>query len=110
MNVTDAELGAFFDKHEARYDDDDANFCEECEADWPCVTARIGMELHRLHFSEGDLLAATAELRRGDGTYYLTEERAMAPGIADGWPDVIPAPHTKNGRLVKRKFAIVDAQ
>ena len=56
------------------------------------------------------LLAATTELRRGDGTYYLTEERAMAPGIADGWPDVIPAPHTKNGRLVKRKFAIVDAQ
>lgn len=35
---------------------------------------------------------------------YITQERAFAPGIADGWPDVIPAPHTPNGRLVKRQF------
>ena len=49
---------------------------------------------------------ATEELRSGDGTYYLTEERAMAPGIADGWPYVIKAPHTKNGRLVKRVFSL----
>lgn len=50
--------------------------------------------------------AATKDLRAGDGVYYLTQERAMAPGIADGWPDVIKAPHTKNGRLVKRVFAL----
>ncbi len=43
-----------------------------------------------------------AELERGDGIYYVTEERAFAPGIADGWPAVIPAPHSKNGRLVRR--------
>ena len=69
-----------------------------------------GGSIHRLAVEWRELRAATAELRSGDGTYYLTQERAMAPGIADGWPDVIPAPHTKNGRLVKRKFAIVDAQ
>ena len=34
--------------------------------------------------------------------WYETQERAFAPGIADGWPKVIPAPHTKNGRLVRR--------
>lgn len=33
--------------------------------------------------------------------YYETQERAMAPGIADGWPKIIAAPHTKNGRLVQ---------
>lgn len=36
--------------------------------------------------------------------YYIAEERAMAPGIAggyDAWPQTIPAPHTKNGRLSK---------
>ena len=43
------------------------------------------------------------ELEKGDGIYYVTQERAFAPGIADGWPKVIPAPHTKNGRLVQRK-------
>lgn len=43
-----------------------------------------------------------AELQRGDGVYYLAEERAMAPGSSEGWPAVIPAPHTKNGRLVRR--------
>ena len=31
--------------------------------------------------------------------FYVTEERAFAPGIAGGWPEIIPAPHTKNGRL-----------
>lgn len=31
--------------------------------------------------------------------YYVTQERVMAPGIADGWPEIIKAPHTKNGRL-----------
>ena len=39
----------------------------------------------------------------GEGTYYIAQEIAMAPGIADGWPDVIPAPHTSNGRLVKKE-------
>lgn len=33
--------------------------------------------------------------------YYETQERCMAPGIADGWPEVIAAPHTKNGRLFR---------
>lgn len=49
-----------------------------------------------------------AELEKGDGTYYVTEERAFAPGVADGWPKVIPAPHTKNGRLVRRKVGTDD--
>lgn len=35
--------------------------------------------------------------------FYETQERAFAPGVADGWPEVIPAPHTKNGRLVRRQ-------
>jgi len=26
----------------------------------------------------------------------------MVPGIADGWPETIAAPHTRNGRLVRR--------
>ena len=43
-----------------------------------------------------------AELERGNTIYYICQERAFAPGIADGWPEVIPAPHTKHGRLVKR--------
>ena len=43
-------------------------------------------------------------LSTGDGIYYITQERAMAPGIADGWPEVIPAPHTPHGRLVRRQF------
>lgn len=34
--------------------------------------------------------------------WYETQERAFAPRIADGWPPVIAAPHTKNGRLVRR--------
>ena len=42
------------------------------------------------------------ELEQGNGVYYVTEERAFAPGVADGWPAGIPAPHTKNGRLVLR--------
>ena len=33
--------------------------------------------------------------------YYEAQERAFAPGIADGWPQTIPAPHTPHGRLVK---------
>lgn len=35
--------------------------------------------------------------------WYETQERAFAPGIADGWPAVIKAPHTKHGRLVRRE-------
>lgn len=35
--------------------------------------------------------------------YYECQERAMAPGIGDGWPEVIAAPHTKNARLVRRE-------
>ena len=45
------------------------------------------------------------ELEQGNGVYYVTQERAFAPGVADGWPAVIPAPHTKNGRLVRRVVA-----
>ena len=43
-----------------------------------------------------------AELESGDGIYYVTQERANAPDIAAGWPKVIPAKHTKNGRMVRR--------
>lgn len=50
------------------------------------------------------------ELEKGDGFYYVTQERAFAPGIADGWPEVIPAPHTKNGRLVRRTVAEREAR
>lgn len=39
--------------------------------------------------------------------YYVTQERAMAPGIAGEWPDVIMHPKTKNGRL-KRSQAVKD--
>ena len=34
--------------------------------------------------------------------WYQTQERAFAPDIAKGWPEVIAAPHTKNGRLVRQ--------
>lgn len=34
--------------------------------------------------------------------WYETQERAFAPGIGDGWPKVVAAPHTKNARLVRR--------
>lgn len=35
-----------------------------------------------------------------DGPFwYQTQERAMAPGVGDGWPEIIPAPHTPNARL-----------
>jgi hypothetical protein len=37
--------------------------------------------------------------------YYECQERAMAPGIGDGWPRVIAAPHTKNARLIRREGA-----
>lgn len=33
--------------------------------------------------------------------YYVTQERAMAPGISGDWPEVIPKPGNPNGRLVK---------
>lgn len=33
--------------------------------------------------------------------YYECQERAMAPGIGDGWPEFIKAPHTKHARLVR---------
>lgn len=49
--------------------------------------------------------ALIAELEAGDGTYYIAQEMAMAPGIAGEWPTVIPHPKTKNGRLVKRQWA-----
>ncbi len=35
--------------------------------------------------------------------WYETEERAMAPGCGDGWPEVIQAPHTSKARLVRRE-------
>jgi hypothetical protein len=33
--------------------------------------------------------------------FYVTEERAFAPGIAGNWPKVIVKPDNPNGRLVK---------
>lgn len=33
--------------------------------------------------------------------FYVTQERAFAPGIAGEWPQVIPKPGNKNGRLIK---------
>lgn len=33
--------------------------------------------------------------------YYITEEKAFAPGIASEWPHIIPKPDNPNGRLVK---------
>lgn len=40
--------------------------------------------------------------KKTDGpVYYEAQEKALAPGIADGWPATIRAPHTKNGRLKK---------
>ena len=40
--------------------------------------------------------------------WYECQERAMAPRIADGWPEIIPAPHTPNGRLVRREMPSPD--
>lgn len=31
--------------------------------------------------------------------FYISQEAAFAPGIAGDWPDVIPKPGNKNGRL-----------
>src|SRR3990167_6080839 len=39
-------------------------------------------------------------------TYYVAHERAMAPGIAGEWPEVIPHTTSKHGRLVKIKNPI----
>jgi hypothetical protein len=33
--------------------------------------------------------------------FYVTQERALAPGIAGDWPKIIPKPDSPNGRLVK---------
>jgi hypothetical protein len=45
---------------------------------------------------------------KGQGpVYYIAQERAFAPGIAGEWPEVIKAPHSKHGRLVRR-FGDVD--
>jgi hypothetical protein len=33
--------------------------------------------------------------------FYITQERALAPGIAGDWPKIIPKPDNPNGRLVK---------
>lgn len=33
--------------------------------------------------------------------FYVTEEKAMAPGIAGEWPAVIAKPDSPNGRLRK---------
>ena len=83
--------------------------CYHCWEPWPC---EVIMALDALAAESTRLRERAAhgvlteeqitELGRGDGIYYVCQERAFAPGIADGWPDIIPAPHTKNGRLVKR--------
>lgn len=31
--------------------------------------------------------------------FYMSQERAMTPGISGAWPNIIP--HNKNGRLVR---------
>ena len=59
-------------------------------------------EVARLRAEVEALREALGEITKGDGVYYLTQEAAMAPGISGKWPDVIPAPHTPHGRLVKR--------
>lgn len=69
--------------------------CLHCGLEMRAYVATLEAENARLR-------EALCELTDGDGIYYITQERAMAPGIAHGWPDMIPAPHTKNGRLVKR--------
>jgi hypothetical protein len=33
--------------------------------------------------------------------FYITQERALAPGIAGDWPKIIPKPDSPNGRLLK---------
>lgn len=83
--------------------------CEACAVTWPCdvIAAMDALEAEstmlRERAAHGVLTEEQiTELGRGDGIYYVCQERAFAPGIADGWPDIIPAPHTKNGRLVKR--------
>ena len=48
--------------------------------------------------------ALIAELRQGDGTYYVAQERAFAPGIAGEWPKVIAHPKNRHGRLIKRQW------
>lgn len=35
---------------------------------------------------------------------YVTQEKAMAPGIVREWPNVIPHPTDRNGRLVKKSL------
>jgi hypothetical protein len=42
------------------------------------------------------------ELRKGDGLYYVAQERAFATGIAGNWPPVIAHPTSTHGRLVRR--------
>lgn len=56
-----------------------------------------------------EVRATAAEGEAGSGErhsqrsfWYQAQERAMAPGIADGWPEVIKAPHSPHGRLVRR--------
>lgn len=38
--------------------------------------------------------------------FYITQESAFAPGIVRDWPEVIPLPKNKNGRLVKSKTSL----
>lgn len=69
-------------------------WCDGCKLNYMLSHKVLDTEQERL----------IAELEQGNGTYYITQERAMAPGIAGHWPDVIPHPKTKNGRLVKRTW------
>lgn len=45
-------------------------------------------------------LSSNKEAYETRTTYYVAQERAMAPGIVRDWPKVIPHPTDKNGRLV----------
>ena len=37
--------------------------------------------------------------------FYVSQERAMAPGCSGEWPDIIPHPTSPNGRLVRMSAA-----
>lgn len=78
-----------------------ANLTNAEELNWRSAPFGV-LEVRALLASHERMRLALEELTGGDGVYYVTQERAMAPGIADRWPAVIPAPHTPNGRLVKR--------
>lgn len=65
-----------------------------------------GLQIRKVKLVDADSVVVPRglmeELKDGDGVYYIAQERAMAPGIAGDWPDIIPHPTNRNGRLLKR--------